>query len=76
MRVQEQEVRKNYIGIVCDRTEDQRAIASASHWSPLMRDCVRGSMAAPFNRRDRTAWAFRAPSPAPAEMQNGISELP
>jgi hypothetical protein len=38
MHVQEQEVRKNYIGIVCDRTEDRRAIASVSHSTPLMRD--------------------------------------
>ena len=76
MHVQEQEVRKNYIGSVCDRTEDQRAIASVSHSTPLMRDYVHGLMAALFNRRNRTAWAFRAPPPAPAEMQNEISELP
>jgi hypothetical protein len=76
MHVQEREVRKNYIGIVCDRTEEQRAIASVSHSTHLMRDYVRGLMAALFSRRNKTAWAFRVPPPAPAEMQNGISELP
>jgi hypothetical protein len=76
MHVQEQEVRENYIGIVCDRTEEQRAIASVSHSTLLMRDSARGLMAALFNRRNNTTWAFRAPPPAPAEMQNGISELP
>jgi predicted component of type VI protein secretion system len=60
MHVQEQEVRKNYIGIVCDRTEEQRAIASVSHSTLLMRDSVRGLMAALFNRRNNTTWAFRA----------------
>jgi hypothetical protein len=76
MHAQGQEVRKNYVGIVCDRTEEQRAIASVSRSTPLMRDGVRGLMAALFNRRDKITWAFHAARPAPTEMQNGISELP
>jgi hypothetical protein len=76
MRVQEREVRKNYIGIVCDRTQEQRAVEQLSQSIPLVRDCVRGLMAALFNRRNKTAWAFRPAPAAPAEMQNGISELP
>jgi hypothetical protein len=55
MHVQEQEVRRNYIGIVCDGTEEQRAVEQLSQSAPFMRDYLRGLLAALFSRRGRAA---------------------
>jgi hypothetical protein len=43
--------RKNYIGIVSDKTEQQRAIESLAKSDHVLRDCFRGLMAAVLNRQ-------------------------
>ena len=55
MHLQEQQVRKNYIGIVYDSAEEQRAITSLSQSTPFVRDYFRGLIAALFSRRNKTA---------------------
>lgn len=55
MHVQEQEVRKNYIGIVYDSTEEQRAIDALSQSTPFMRRYLRSLMTVLFNRRNKAA---------------------
>jgi hypothetical protein len=55
MHVQEQEVRKNYIGIVYDSAEEQRAIDALSQSTPFMRQYLRSLMTVLFNRPNKTA---------------------
>lgn len=53
MRVQEQEVRKNYIGIVSDTTEEQRVVDSVARSRPVVKDYLRDLMAAVLKRRGK-----------------------
>ena len=49
--VQQQDVRKNYIGIVSDATERERAAGTAARWQPgTMKDFV-GRLTAVLKRR-------------------------
>ena len=46
--------RKNYIGIVSDRAEEQRAVESLMKSGHLVKDFFVAVMAAVLNRRDET----------------------
>jgi hypothetical protein len=50
MPAQERELRKNFIAILSDRTEEQRAIASLAKSDRPVKDYVLGLMAAMLNR--------------------------
>ena len=47
---QERELKKNYIGILSDNSEDQRAAESRPKSDHLMKDYLRDLMAAVLNR--------------------------
>ena len=51
MPVQKQELRKNYIGILSDRIDEQCATEPRAKYPLLMRDFLRGLMASVFVRR-------------------------
>jgi hypothetical protein len=50
MPAQQRELKKNYIGIVSDRTDEQRAVASLPKSGRLTKKYLLGLMAAVFNR--------------------------
>ena len=50
MPAQKRELRKNYIGIVSDKTEEQRAVESLAKSDRVLKDYLRGLMAAVLNR--------------------------
>jgi hypothetical protein len=50
MPAQKRELRKNYIRIVSDKTEEQRAVESLAESDRLLKDYLRGLMAAVLNR--------------------------
>jgi hypothetical protein len=51
MPAQERELRKNYIGILDDKTEEQRAFESLPKSDRLMKDYLLALMAAMLNQR-------------------------
>jgi hypothetical protein len=52
MPAQKRELRKNYIGIVSDKTEEQRAVKSLANSDRLLKNYLRGLLAAVLNRDD------------------------
>jgi hypothetical protein len=54
MSVQERELRKNFIAILSDKTEEQRAIASLAKYDRPVKDYVLSLMAAVLNRHRET----------------------
>jgi hypothetical protein len=50
MSAQNRELRKNYIGIVSDKTEEQRAIESLAKSDRLLEDYLAGLVAVVLNR--------------------------
>jgi hypothetical protein len=52
MPAQKRELRKNYIGIVSDKTEEQRAVEPQAKSDRLLKDYLRGLLAAALNRDD------------------------
>jgi hypothetical protein len=53
MPAQKREPRKNYIGVLSDEIEQQRAAEAPATADRRMKDYVLGLMAAVFNRRDQ-----------------------
>jgi len=73
MHVQGQEVRKNYIGIVCDRTEEQRAIRLGLAFDPFdgrLRSWIDGCVVQP-SRQDRMG----LPRGAPGAYRNAKRDI-
>lgn len=50
MPAQQRELKKNYIGILCDKTEEQRAVDSLAKSDRLTKEYLLGLMAAVLNR--------------------------
>jgi len=54
MPAQEQQLRRNYIGILSDKTEEQRAIESLAKSDHLVKDYFLAVMAAILKRQSET----------------------
>jgi len=52
MSVQQQDARKNYIGIVSDTTEEERIVESAARSQPRVMSYLVGRLAAAMKRRN------------------------
>jgi HD superfamily phosphohydrolase YqeK len=52
MPAQKRQLRKNYIGIVSDKIEEQRAVESLAKSDRLLKDYLRGLMTAVLNGDD------------------------
>jgi hypothetical protein len=52
MSVQQQDARKNYIGIVSDTTEEERIVESAARSRPRVMSYLVGRLAAAMKRRN------------------------
>ncbi len=54
MPAQQRELKKNYIGILSDKTEEQRAVNSLAKSDRFMKEYLLGLMAAVLNRGANT----------------------
>jgi hypothetical protein len=52
MSVQQQDARKNYIGIVSDTTEEERVVESVARSQPRVMSYLVGRLAAAMKRRN------------------------
>ncbi len=70
MQAQRRELKKNYIGILSDGSEDQRTAEPQPKSGRPVKDYVRGLIAAVLNRDgERRSYSLRRPQPPARDFQ-------